>query len=440
MPAMTPPLSGLRIVVTMPPHTWFGGVDFDFAVELAEEVKALGATIFELDTSSFTAGRALQIDKAIAAMRAFRPDVALSLPNALYVLLCRTTTGANVFRDVLEIPAILFWDQGLFQLPSLALDPLPASATDARLGAIARIREVLDHPLYHHYSPDRGHIDALDRLGILSRGKVRWYMQPPFPNFVEHGYREAAAGAFGTRVAFAGNVYLKSASQLPFASEPRLVALQEEMVSAKTLDLTRPLWDILMSKFDALRPRTRHQLGLVPDSTFFWRYVSDEVQVVGNTRVRLHVLTGLRREFEFYGNFVEPDAATQLRSQYRINFRRSLDYFTELPLLFMNSEVNVDVVNLGFNTGVSAKVMGCVATGGLLLFDYKPDFDHAMGDESRHVMYRTIDELNTLVDRYLGDARLRRDVSRHLQHQAVTKYTFASLCRRVLVDEAVWAT
>jgi hypothetical protein len=54
-------------------------------------------------------------------------------------------------------------------------------------------------------------------------------------------------------------------------------------------------------------------------------------------------------------------------------------------------------------------------------------------------MYRTIDELNALVDRYLGDPRLRRDVSRHLQHQAVTKYSFASLCRQILVSEAVWA-
>jgi hypothetical protein len=435
---MTQPLSGLRIVVTMPPHTWFGGVDFDFAVEMAEELKTLGATVFELDTTRFVLRNTHQIDVAVESLRAFRPDVALSLPNALYILLCCTTTGTNVFRDVLEIPCIMLWDHGLFQLPARALHPLPSSAAEARRGAIGRIRDVVDHPLYHHYSPDRGHIEALHRLGILHRRKVRWFLQPPYPNFVKYGYLRPPDGAFRTRVAFAGNVYLSSASQLPFASEPGLVRIQEEMVSAKLNDLTRPLWDILLSQIDALRPATRRALGLVPDSTFFWRYVHDQVAVVGNTAVRLHVLTSLAREFEYFGNFVEPDATRELRSRYRINVRKCLDYFTELPLLFMNSEVVVDVVNLGYNTGISPKIMGCFAAGGLMLFDYKPDFEHAMGEEGRHVMYRTTDELNALVDRYLGDPRLRRDVSRYLQHRAVTKHSFGNLCRRVLVDEADW--
>ena len=435
---MTQPLAGLRVVVTMPPYLWFGGVDFDFAVEMAEEVKALGATVFELDISPFVMHQASQIDSAIEAIRAFRPDVALSLPNALCILFCCTPAGANIFRDVLEIPSILLWDHGLFQLPARALAPLPANAAGAQQGALARIRQVIDHPLYHHYSPDRGHIDALDQLGVLSRSKVRWFLQPPYPNFVKYGYRQPATGAFRTRVAFAGNVYLNASSQLPFADEPQLLELQEEMVAAKTRDLTTPLWDILLSRIDGLRPATRQKLGLVPDSTFFWRYVCDQVALVGNTRVRLHVLTALKREFEFFGNFVEPATTNELRSRYRINVRKSLDYFTELPLLFMNSDVIVDVVNLGYNTGISPKIMGCFASGGLALFDYKPDFEEAMGDEGRQVMYRSVDELNALVDRFLGDARLRRDLSRYLQHQAVTRYSFTKLCQRVLVDEPVW--
>jgi hypothetical protein len=70
--------------------------------------------------------------------------------------------------------------------------------------------------------------------------------------------------------------------------------------------------------------------------------------------------------------------------------------------------------------------------------DYKPDFVEGIGEEGRQVMYRSVDELNTLVDRYLGDARLRRDVSRYLQHQVVTRFSFGALCRRILVDEAPW--
>jgi spore maturation protein CgeB len=100
----------------------------------------------------------------------------------------------------------------------------------------------------------------------------------------------------------------------------------------------------------------------------------------------------------------------------------------------------VDVVNLGYNSGISPKIMGCFACGGLMLFDYKADFEVAMGEEGLKVMYRDVEELNTLIDRYLGDPALRRDVCRYLQHQAVTKFSFGALCRRILLDEAAWRT
>jgi hypothetical protein len=334
----------------------------------------------------------------------------------------------------------MLWDHGLFQLPHSVLEPLPTSSREARDGALARIRSAIDHPLYRHYSPDREHIDALHRLGVLRRSKVRSFLQPPYPNFVRYGYRQPANHAFRTGVAFAGNVYVNAASRLPFAHEPELLEIQEDVMSAKARSLTTPLWDLLLARIDRLKRSSRRALGLVPDSTFFWRYANDEVSVVGNTRVRLHVLGGIGRGFDFYGNFMEPDATKALRSRHRINFRRNLDYFTELPLLFMNSQVMVDVVNLGYNSGISPKIMGCFACGGLMLFDYKADFEVAMGEEGLKVMYRDVEELNTLIDRYLGDPALRRDVCRYLQHQAVTKFSFGALCRRILLDEAAWRT
>ncbi len=50
--ALNLPLAGLRIVTTRPPLNWFGGVDFDFATEMAEELRALGAAVFELDIAA----------------------------------------------------------------------------------------------------------------------------------------------------------------------------------------------------------------------------------------------------------------------------------------------------------------------------------------------------------------------------------------------------
>ena len=436
--ALNLPLAGLRIVTTRPPLDSFGGVDFDFATEMAEELRAMGAAVFELDVRGFIFPNRDYVKAVTQELRSFHPDVAMALPNALYALLCCSAQGQNIFRDILQIPVIMLWDHGLLQLPRWCLSPLPDTPSQSTTGSIQKLREALNHPLYHHYSPDSGHMMAFDRLGILSRDKVKVFLQPAYPNFVKHGYRVVDRSAFRARVAFAGNVYLQASQELPFRDEPVLTEIEERVLARKQERLTDSLWDLITAEIDQLNRPVREQLRLAPDCTFFWSFVHDEIEVVGNTRVRLAVLGGLKHEYDFFGNFIEPKSADTLRSHYNIRLRKSLDYFTELPLLFINSDVIVDVINLGYNSGISPKVMGCLACGGLILFDYKEDFHRALGDVGNQVMYRTIDELNGLVDLYLSDGRRRRDVSRYLQHRISTQYSFGKLCRRILVEEPVW--
>jgi hypothetical protein len=432
------PLAGLRIAVTLPPHGWFGGVDYNFAIEMSEELRLLGAAVFDVDVAGFTSQNEIYIASVIEGLQAFRPDVAVSLPNALYILLCATRDQKNVFRDILRIPTLMLWDHGLLQLPRQILNHNPATPEESQKGAVRRIRRVLNHPLYLHYSPDKGHIAALDHLGIVAADKVRFFLQPAYPNFVRYGYRTPPRNTFRSRVAFAGNVYIKAASDLPFRNNALLAGIESRVMEAKKARLETCLWDLLMGEIRALGARARKQLSLDRNSTFFWNFMHEEIELVGNTQVRLAVLTGLQREFDFYGNFMEPKSVASLRDQYRIRFLKCLDYFTELPILFINSDVIVDVVNLGYNTGVSPKIMGCFACGGLILFDYKEDFGRIMGDVADQVMYRDVDHLNRLVDEYLTNPHRRQDVSRYLQHRVATEFSFGALAKRLLVDEPVW--
>ncbi len=422
----------------MPPHGWFGGIDYNFAIEMSEELRILGADVFDLHVAAFITQNDIYMRDAIAALRSFRPDAAISLPNALYALLCATPERQNVFADVLQIPTLMLWDHGLLQLPQQIVGPLPMQSQDSTGGCIRRLKNTLNHPLYMHYSPDSGHIDALDKLGIVDRRNVRFFLQPAYPNFVRYGYRTSSPSAFRTRMAFAGNVYIQGKDALPFRREPELAAIEERVQAAKKARLTDCLWDLLTAEIDALDPATRKRLKLDPNASFFWGFMHEEIETVGNTSVRLGVLTALKRDFDFYGNFMEPGAVVTLRDQYKMRFRKCLDYFNELPLLFMNSDVIVDVVNLGYNTGVSPKIMGCFACGGCVLFDYKKDFHDAMGEAGNEVMYRNLDDLNAKVEDFLANPRKRRDVARYLQYRVNSEFSFASLSKKILVDEPAW--
>jgi hypothetical protein len=432
------PLAGLRVAVTIPPQGWFGGIDYNFAIEMSEELRLLGAEVFDVDVAGFSSRNEIYVAGVIEGLKAFRPQVAVSLPNALYILHCATRDQRNIFRDILRIPSLMLWDHGLLQLPRQILNHNPATPDESQKGAIRRIRRELDHPLFIHYSPDKGHIAELDKLRIVDAGKVHFFLQPSYPNFVRYGYRTPPRNAFRSTVAFAGNVYVKGAEGLPFRNQPVLGGIESRVMEAKKARLPECLWDLLMGEIGKLDAGARKQLRLDGDSTFFWNFMHEEIELVGNTEIRLAVLTGLKREFDFYGNFVEPRSVQALRDKYRIRFRKSLEYFTELPLLFINSDVIVDVINLGYNTGVSPKVMGCYAAGGLVLFDYKEDFARIMGDVADQVMYRDVDHLNGLVDGYLASPHRRQDVSRYLQHRVVSEFNWASLSKRILADEPAW--
>ena len=93
--ALDLPLAGLRIVTTRPPLNWFGGVDFDFATEMAEELRALGAAVFELDVRGFIFPNRDYVKAITQELRSFRPDVAMALPNATYALLVLQRPGSK---------------------------------------------------------------------------------------------------------------------------------------------------------------------------------------------------------------------------------------------------------------------------------------------------------------------------------------------------------
>ena len=93
------PLSGLRIVVTIPPWQFFGGVDFNFAVEMTAELRELGATVFELDVGGFCSRNCDYIQDAVEQLKSIRGDEALTLTNAGYVHYCVTTEVHNLNSD-----------------------------------------------------------------------------------------------------------------------------------------------------------------------------------------------------------------------------------------------------------------------------------------------------------------------------------------------------
>jgi hypothetical protein len=432
------PLRGLRLAVTIPPRAWFGGVDYFFALDMAEELRRMGAATLPVDLAVICSGDSESTHGIIAAVRAFRPDVAIGLPNAGYIMACKTPTGENIFRDVLQIPSIMIWDHGVLQFAPQVLGALPSDAAASQDGCLKSLRAALDHSLYVHYSPDRGHIAAIDSLRILDGRKVRSFIQPAWPAYVRHDKESVQRSTHGSRLAFAGNVYVDASRQAPFRPNAFLEGIENRVLRAKEANFTAPLWDLLRTELNALDPIDRASARLGPDESFYWTFQTVEIETVGTTHARLHALTALRTEVDYYGNFCEPQVASTLESQYGLRFRGCLNCVTDLPSLYRNSELMIDVVHPGYISGTSPKIAACFAAGGTILFDYKNDFRDALGDVADAVMYRTVDQMNGLVETYLSQPSKKLAISRELQQRILREFTFTALWERVLAREPIW--
>src|SRR5580700_4061120 len=94
------PLSGLRIVATLPPPNHFWGVNLDIAKAQISALRNTGATVYDFDTTPFYNNDVQALHQAIESVRSFNPQAAISSPNAGYILQISLPDGnelQNVF-------------------------------------------------------------------------------------------------------------------------------------------------------------------------------------------------------------------------------------------------------------------------------------------------------------------------------------------------------
>lgn len=429
-------ITGLRILVPLPPAQWFGGHDRRAAQALIREIEAMGAVVHGIDVTPYVdhGGIPAGIAAETAAAAAFGADVALPLPNCTYALFCKVgDRPGDLFTERLRVPVAMMWDHGLFQFPQICRRPLPERPEDSVAGTIALVRQVMDDPLMHHYALDSGHVAALRDLGMLTTARVGLipgiaYAAPP------PGPEDQAFPA--DDIVFAGNIYHARLEQAPFRREPHIRALVEETMAARLSAFTTPTWDHFRAAVGRMAPELRASLRLEPDQSFYWTVAGHVVGDAGNSAMREAVLRSLRRPVAFYGAFADTNSIPILKNWGNIHYRGVVSGHDELPRVLRRAKILVDAVNASFCHAASSKLVSCFAAGGFALFDHKKDLADALGSLIEPVMYRNLDDLNAKIDHFLSHEAERRDLARAIGAAVVARFDYMGTVRRMLVETA----
>lgn len=432
------PLSGLRLVTTLPPKRIFGGWDLSRAREHSDGLRHLGATVYELDTTAFFDGNLPAIKQQQSNIIEFRPDAAIATPHAGYLLEgARLARGAfpekcarNLFLDEPRLPVILFWDHTLVHAPRFLLEQHPKNPDESRSGALKILRDLFARPNVIHFFPDSAHAAELGRVGVTSFDDDRFYVQAIGSPFLEFALQAAQSNSFDEEVAFFGNIYLDSAKGIPYARDQALGRLRERARAAHAADWSLSPYRAYVQAIDALGSGERAALRLLPDESFFWRFLYDELVFFMNGDERLRKLRSCAREVAFFGNFADADSTAMMAGNHRM--RGSLPYGRILAEAVRRTRVVVDIANAPFINGFSVKLVDFFAAGGFVLTDRKKDIGRAFGPLADEICCHSPDEFAGKLEFFLTHEPRRFEVSREIGAIARAKYSAEALFARTV--------
>lgn len=138
---------------------------------------------------------------------------------------------------------------------------------------------------------------------------------------------------------------------------------------------------------------------------------ADAVNMEVTARDRQDVLTSLAQYFDvtLYSNSKLPQ---ELQNNPRLISKGTVDYQAEMPLVFHNSRINLNITSRTIESGIPQRVFDILACGGFCLTNYQPEIAELFEDGKELVMYTDIEDLLQKVEYYLIHEEERAQIAK----------------------------
>lgn len=141
------------------------------------------------------------------------------------------------------------------------------------------------------------------------------------------------------------------------------------------------------------------------------RMAADAVNMEITSRERQKVIELLSNYFNvtLYTNSELP-ACLQRRD--RLFVKGNVDYISEMPLVFHNSKINLNMTSRTIETGIPQRVFDILVCGGFCLTNYQKEIADFFEDGKEIVMYSSMEDLLMKAEYYLEHEEERKEIAR----------------------------
>lgn len=107
-----------------------------------------------------------------------------------------------------------------------------------------------------------------------------------------------------------------------------------------------------------------------------------------------------------------------------VNNKGPVDYQTQMPLVFHNSKINLNITVRTIRTGLSLRIFDILGAGGFLLTNYQPELDYFFENGKDLVYFTDADDMCKKADYYLTHEEERMEIARNGLQKAKSFHTY----------------
>ncbi len=147
-----------------------------------------------------------------------------------------------------------------------------------------------------------------------------------------------------------------------------------------------------------------------------WQMAADAIGMEVTAREREHILRALsdRHSFTLYSSY---PVAEGVRGKH-LEEKGYADYETEMPMIFHNSKINLNITSRTIQSGIPKRVLDILACGGFCLTNYQPEIGEYFEDGVDLVMYSGMADLAAKVEYYLSHEEERLAIAENGNRKA----------------------
>ena len=120
-------------------------------------------------------------------------------------------------------------------------------------------------------------------------------------------------------------------------------------------------------------------------------------------------------------NYYSTEQPTQLA---HLKYRGTANYFTEMPLIFKLSKLNLNPTLRSIQSGIPLRALDILGCGGVLFSNYQPELAEYFEDGVDVIMYESIEDALEKADYYLRNEQIRLEIANNGYRKACENFSY----------------